>query len=36
MRMFKSIAVAAALAVSVGMMPVTAHAQKTIKLAHVN
>jgi len=36
MRMFKSIAVAAALAVSVGMMPVTAHAQKTIKLAHLN
>lgn len=36
MRMFKSIAVAAALAVSLGAMPVAAHAEKTIKLAHLN
>lgn len=36
MRMFKSIAVAAALAVTVGMMPVTAYAEKTIKLSHLN
>ena len=36
MRMFKTIAVAATLAVSIGMMPVAAHAEKTIKLAHLN
>lgn len=36
MRMFKTIAIAASLAVSVGMMPVAAHAEKTIKLAHLN
>ena len=36
MRMFKSIAVAAALSVAAGMMPVTAHAEKIIKLAHLN
>ncbi len=36
MRLFKSLAIAAALAVSVGMLPVTAFAQKTIKLAHLN
>ena len=36
MRMFKTMAIAATLAVSVGMMPVVAHAQKTIKLAHLN
>ncbi|MEO8652736.1 MAG: DctP family TRAP transporter solute-binding subunit [Ramlibacter sp.] len=36
MRLFKSLAIAAALAVSVGMLPTTAFAQKTIKLAHLN
>jgi len=36
MRMFKSLAIAAALALSVGTLPVTAHAAKTIKLAHLN
>jgi tripartite ATP-independent transporter DctP family solute receptor len=36
MRLFKSSAVAAVLAVSVGMLPATAFAQKTIKLAHLN
>ena len=36
MRMFKTIAIAATLAVSIGMMPVAAYAQKTIKLAHLN
>ncbi len=36
MRLFKSLAVAALLAVSVGMMPTAALAQKTIKLAHLN
>ena len=36
MRMFKSLAVAAALALAVGAMPATALAQKTIKLAHLN
>jgi TRAP-type transport system periplasmic protein len=36
MRLFKSIAVAAVLAVSAGMVPATAFAQKTIKLAHLN
>ncbi len=36
MHMFKSVAIAAALAVSVGMMPATAFAEKTIKLAHLN
>ena len=36
MRIFKSIAVAAALSVAVGMMPVEAHAEKVIKLSHLN
>ena len=36
MRLFKSLAIAAALAVSVGMLPTAAFAQKTIKLAHLN
>jgi TRAP-type transport system periplasmic protein len=36
MRMFKSFAIAAALAVSVSAMPVTAYAEKTIKLSHLN
>ncbi len=36
MRMFKSLAIAAALALSVGLLPATAFAQKTIKLAHLN
>ena len=36
MRLFKSFAIAAALAVTVGAMPVTAYAEKTIKLAHLN
>jgi len=36
MRMFKSLVVAAALAVAAGAMPATALAQKTIKLAHLN
>jgi TRAP-type C4-dicarboxylate transport system substrate-binding protein len=36
MRMFKSLAIAAALAISVGAVPVTAHAEKTIKLSHLN
>jgi len=36
MRMFKSVAIAAALAVAIGVMPVAAHAEKTIKLAHLN
>ncbi len=36
MRMFKSVAVAAALAVAIGAMPLAAHAEKTIKLAHLN
>ena len=36
MRMFKSLAIAVALGVAIGMMPVAAHAQKIIKLAHLN
>lgn len=36
MRTFKSIAVAAALSLAVGMLPVAAHAEKIIKLAHLN
>jgi TRAP-type transport system periplasmic protein len=36
MRLFKSFAIAAALAVTVSAMPVTAYAEKTIKLAHLN
>jgi tripartite ATP-independent transporter DctP family solute receptor len=36
MRLFKSLAIAAALAVSFAVMPSTAFAQKTIKLAHLN
>jgi tripartite ATP-independent transporter DctP family solute receptor len=36
MRIFKTLAIAATLAVSAGMLPVTAHAEKTIKLSHLN
>ena len=36
MRTFKSIAVAAVLGMTVGLMPLAAHAEKTIKLAHLN
>ncbi|MCX7249362.1 MAG: DctP family TRAP transporter solute-binding subunit [Burkholderiales bacterium] len=36
MRFFKSIALAAVLGLTVGMLPVTAQAQKVIKLAHLN
>ena len=36
MRLFKTLAIAAALAVTVGLLPATAFAQKTIKLAHLN
>jgi tripartite ATP-independent transporter DctP family solute receptor len=36
MRLFKSFAIAAALAVTVSAMPVTAYAEKTIKLSHLN
>jgi len=36
MRLFKSIAVAAALSLAVGMLPVAAHAEKVIKLSHLN
>ena len=36
MSTFKSLAIAAALAVTIGAMPVAAYAEKTIKLAHLN
>jgi len=36
MRTFKSIAVAAVLSLGVGMLPAAAHADKVIKLAHLN
>ena len=36
MSTFKSLAIAAALAVTIGALPVAAYAEKTIKLAHLN
>ena len=36
MRMLKTLALAATLAASFGLMPVAAHAEKTIKLSHLN
>ena len=36
MRMFKSIAVAAALSLALSLMPVAAHAEKVLKLSHLN